>query len=66
MQMYRLELVQLQEKIVIGDGDKVSDGTTTLTAMTDAKNAAGAATADGVDDNDNSVITAESLFISKR
>ena len=46
-------------KIVIGDGDKVSDGTTTLTAMTDKK---GAAKADGVDDNDNSVISAEKAY----
>ena len=44
-------------EIKIGAGDKVSDGTTTLTAMTDAKNAA-----DGVDDNDNSVITAEKAY----
>ena len=49
-------------EIKIGAGDKVSDGTTTLTAMTDEKNAAGAATADGVDDNDNSVITAEKAY----
>ena len=44
-------------EIKIGAGDKVSDGTTTLTAMTDEKNAA-----DGVDDNDNSVITAEKAY----
>ena len=49
-------------KIVIGDGDKVSDGTTTLTAMTDKKDATGAAKADGVDDNDNSVISAEKAY----
>ena len=49
-------------EIKIGAGDKVSDGTTTLTAMTDAKDATGAANADGIDDNDNSVITAEKAY----
>ncbi len=38
-------------KIVIGDGDVVSDGKTSLTAMTDADN-------DGIDDANSSVISA--------
>ena len=45
-------------KIVIGAGDTVSDGTKTLTVMTDAKKADGTAGSDGVDDTDSTVITA--------
>ena len=48
--------------ITIGAGDKVSDGTTTLTTMTDKKDATGANNPDGVDDNDNSVISAEKAY----
>ena len=48
--------------ITIGAGDKVSDGTTTLTTMTDKKDATGATNPDGVDDNDNSVISAEKAY----
>ena len=49
-------------EIKIGAGDKVSDGTTTLTAMTDAKDATGAAKADGIDDNNTSVITKQKAY----
>ena len=45
-------------EIKIGDGDKVSDGTTTLTAMTDKKDSTGATNPDGIDDTDSSVISA--------
>ena len=44
-------------KKYIKGGVKVSDGTTTLTVLTDEKDAAGAVGTDGVDDNDNSLIT---------
>ena len=47
-------------KNIIGGGSTVSDGTTTVTLMTDvkgAKNAAGNDVADGVDDKDASVIS---------
>ena len=43
-------------------GAKVSDGTTTLTVMTDDKDATGAANPDGVDDNDKSVISADHAY----
>ena len=47
-------------KKIIGGGSTVSDGTTTVTLMTDvkgAKTAAGADAADGVDDKDSSIIS---------
>ena len=47
-------------KKIISGGSTVSDGTTTVTLMTDvkgAKNAAGADVADGVDDKDSSIIS---------
>ena len=40
-------------------GTTLSDGTTTITVMTDAKDASGAANADGIDDTDSSIITAD-------
>ena len=45
--------------ITIKGGDVVSDGTKTLTAMKDGANAAGA---DGIDDNDSTVITAGKAY----
>ena len=45
--------------IKIAGGDVVSDGTKTLTAMKDGANAAGA---DGIDDNDSTVITAGKAY----
>ena len=45
--------------IIIKGGDVVSDGTKTLTAMKDEANAAGA---DGIDDNDSTVITAGKAY----
>ena len=54
------ELTATQLKNIIGGGSTVSDGTTTVTLMTDAKgakNAAGADVADGVDDKDSSIIS---------
>ena len=47
-------------KKIIGGGSTVSDGTTTVTLMTDvkgAKDAGGADVADGVDDKDSSIIS---------
>ena len=47
-------------KKIIGGGSTVSDGTTTVTLMTDvkgAKGAGGADAADGVDDKDSSIIS---------
>ena len=49
-------------KDYIKDGVKVSDGTTTLTVLNDAKDATGAAGNDGVDDNDNSLITKKKAY----
>lgn len=49
-------------KDYIKGGVKVSDGTTTLTVLNDAKDATGAVGNDGVDDNDNSLITKEKLM----
>ena len=46
-------------KIVIGAGDKVSDGSKTLTVMVDAKKTDGTAGTDKIDDTDSSVITAD-------
>ena len=46
-------------KIKIADGDKVSDGSKTLTVMVDAKKADGTAGKDKIDDTDSSVITAD-------
>ena len=43
-------------------GVKVSNGTTTLTAMADAKDATGAVGTDGVDDNDATVITKQKAY----
>ena len=54
------ELTTTGLKKIIGGGSTVSDGTTTVTLMTDvkgAKNAAGNDVADGVDDKDASVIS---------
>ena len=54
------ELTATQLKNIVGGGSTVSDGTTTVTLMTDvkgAKNAAGADVADGVDDKDSSIIS---------
>ena len=45
--------------ITIKGGDVVSDGTKTLTAMKDGANAVGA---DGIDDNDSTVITAGKAY----
>ena len=49
-------------KDYIKGGVKVSDGKSTLTVMTDAKDATGAAGTDGVDDNDTSVITKQKAY----
>ena len=49
-------------KDYIKGGVKVSDGTTTLTVLNDAKDATGAAGNDGVDDNDNSLITKKKAY----
>lgn len=49
-------------KDYIKGGVKVSDGTTTLTVLNDAKDATGAVGNDGVDDNDNSLITKKKLM----
>ena len=46
-------------EIKIADGDKVSDGSKTLTVMVDAKKADGTAGKDKIDDTDSSVITAD-------
>ena len=46
-------------EIKIADGDKVSDGSKTLTVMVDAKKADGSAGKDKIDDTDSSVITAD-------
>ena len=54
------ELTATQLKNIVGGGSTVSDGTTTVTLMTDvkgAKNAAGNDVADGVDDKDSSIIS---------
>ena len=54
------ELTATQLKNIVGGGSTVSDGTTTVTLMTDvkgAKNTAGNDVADGVDDKDASVIS---------
>ena len=49
-------------KDYIKGGVKVSDGTTTLTVLNDAKDATGAVGNDGVDDNDNSLITKKKAY----
>ena len=49
-------------KNYIKGGVKVSDGTTTLTVLNDAKDATGAVGNDGVDDNDNSLITKKKAY----
>ena len=49
-------------KALVKAGSTVSDGTTTLTVMTDAKKADGTAGADGVDDNNKSVISKEHAY----
>ena len=46
-------------EIKIADGDKVSDGSKTLTVMVDAKKADGTAGKDKIDDTDSSVITSD-------
>ena len=46
-------------EIKIGAGDTVSDGSKTLTVMTDAKKADGTVGKDEIDDTDSSVITAK-------
>ncbi len=46
-------------EIKLADGDKVSDGSKTLTVMVDAKKADGTAGKDKIDDTDSSVITAD-------
>ena len=48
--------------ITAGSTVKFADGTT-MKAMTDAKDAAGAANADGVDDNDSSVISVKKAYL---
>ena len=49
-------------KDYIKGGVKVSDGTTTLTVLNDAKDATGAVGNDGVDDNDNSLIIKKKAY----
>ena len=49
-------------KKYVKGGIKVSDGKSTLTVMTDAKDATGVAGTDGVDDNDTSVITKQKAY----
>ena len=57
-----MELVQQQVRLKLVLATKYPMEQPALTAMTDAKDATGAANADGIDDNDNSVITAEKAY----